>query len=1109
MKKFFERYVIEEKKGEGASAVVFLGKDVYTDQKVAMKIAHTILAKHAKFSSRWQREVILLHQLQHKRIVPLFDAQMKASDRLCMIMGFATQGNLEQKLLKGAVVEDALRWLLEALEGLAHVHSFGVVHQDIKPDNILINDQGQVWLADFSVARTRAEMISNRQEITGTPEYYSPEQRAKIATEVGPWSDLYAWGKILEQVLQSLGYRSGELAQIVEGCLALDPKQRFQSAGEIIPLIYEAIDALPKNVRQKKFYLKSKPRSVQVLKEGFSLPDEVIPTWRKGKVGVLQDFNPKKEAPETSLSLLCFQPPSFPFSDMVESLWKLAEEVIETEETRVAFLVSKKGSNVADSFRRFSRYLYRKGIMDSVIISYQEDNQFDAGYRRVVQDLLAPWSEEREAFVQRLKRWLAKEKQVPQKTVLRESRALAKWCGLLDSNEATVDDGLGLVYLFQYLQQLAWKGGVALFLDHPEFCDDVGDGVDICETMLSEVFGKRPMFIVAHIDEEELEERTALREKVNLLCKMGASLIQVNPPSDEELIGHIEQACLIPDSMKKEVLGFCQSRVDYADFLIQYLAYEGRMDWNEEKRMFCAKENITLAGKELFWSHFESVFSTISNKTDALEALAVMVSCPEPVEQLIVNAVSTNGLQSLLQVGLLRQEERNIYFTYPEIKEGLVDWLTDQLSLSKIQEQIALAWMELSERWKLRYDLRIGRAWLHAGDSQKALSYLLLAIRDAREQHRWALVRSIAHLVQTAALQVGSRAAQIEAKLNLLEVFIAQNKLLEAKQQLEELEQFNNLNQQALARLAVLRAEVLLFQKDWVQANKELQTAQKIFSEIRDLQGLARAFMRQGYLLFLLNRLESSVDRFSQAMHLSSKDSLDWAESHARLIELRLRLGWTDGLAQTIDQFWKVTQNNSDVHHMAYATYSAGLLLLSQGRRKEAAVRLQTSRALAASCGDEELEAQSLENLGWIHFLDEEWAKARKLQRRLVYFYQLRQRRDRRRVSTIRYRAAIALDAPKKKLWEMEIQQLDKSFVHVQYWWWIFQMLYPSNTSEQIQEYWEKAKSVAQPKIWDISLFKALEKMRDNPRFSFVSAEIEEEIQQRFKQHAVFFEKNE
>jgi tetratricopeptide (TPR) repeat protein len=588
---------------------------------------------------------------------------------------------------------------------------------------------------------------------------------------------------------------------------------------------------------------------------------------------------------------------------------------------------------------------------------------------------------------------------------------------------------------------------------------------------------------------------------------MGASLINVDAPTDDAVHSHIEQACLIPSSMRKTVLDFCQNRVDYADFLMQYLAYQKRLNWNNEKEMFSMKEGLSLGGEEVFWSHFETIFETISKKSDALEALAVVACCPEPAEQMIVNAVSVSGLQSLLQVGLMRQEERNIFFTFPKIKEGLVDWLKPQISFPQIQEQIALAWMELSERWKFRYDLRIGRAWLLSGDAKKALSFLLLAIRDAREQHRWKLVRSIAPLVEQAALQVDSRVGLAEAKLNMLEVSLAEHSFVDAGIQLEELSQFQTMNQQVMARLAVLRAEFLIGQKNWVEANRELQAAQKIFRNLLDLQGLARAFMRQGYLLFLLNRLESAVDRFSQAMQLSSKDSLDWAESQARLIELRLRLGWTDGLEKQIEHFWKTTQARSNVHHMAYAAYSTGLFLLSQGRQQEGMARLQTSRALAASCGDEELEVQSLENLGWIYFLLEDWTKARQWQRRLVYFYQLRQRRDRRRVAMIRYRVACALAEPRKKLWQMEIQQLEKSFVHVQYWWWIFQMLHPSNQSETIKDYWQKAKAVSQPKIWDLSLCKTLEMMRTKERFVSVATEIQEEVEQRFRENVVFFNK--
>ena len=235
---FDERYKIQSKLGEGASAVVYLATDALTKKTVAIKIAHDVLTKHARFTGRWQREVILLTSLQHPRVVPLLDAQLQGG-RLAMVMAYAKDNSLEFQLSNGCTVSQALKWLIQVLEGLAHVHSFGVIHQDIKPENILVNDDGNVWLADFSVARTRAELLTNRQDVTGTPEWYSPEQRLRLASEIGPWSDLYSWGKMLERLIASISYRSGELSQIVDGCIYVDPQQRFRSAGEIVPLMKE------------------------------------------------------------------------------------------------------------------------------------------------------------------------------------------------------------------------------------------------------------------------------------------------------------------------------------------------------------------------------------------------------------------------------------------------------------------------------------------------------------------------------------------------------------------------------------------------------------------------------------------------------------------------------------------------------------------------------------------------------------------------------------------------------------------------------------------------------------------------------------------------------
>ena len=117
--------------------------------------------------------------------------------------------------------------------------------------------------------------------------------------------------------------------------------------------------------------------------------------------------------------------------------------------------------------------------MDSMILSYHENGALDDGYRGAVQHVLSPWGENRENFVTRLQRWLAREKQVPIRSTEREATGLAKWCGFLEKNEQAVDNGLGLIFLFQHLQHLAWKGGVVLVLEDPKYCTVNGDGLEL------------------------------------------------------------------------------------------------------------------------------------------------------------------------------------------------------------------------------------------------------------------------------------------------------------------------------------------------------------------------------------------------------------------------------------------------------------------------------------------------------------------------------------------------------------------------------------------------------------------------------------------------------
>ena len=1102
-----KRYTIERKLGEGASATVFLATDTRNNQTVAVKRALEVMARHARFAGRWQREVIVLQTLQHPCVVPLIDATFAKGKPLTMVMAFASEGDLEGKLSMGCTGKQALEWLYQTLKGLAHIHSFGVIHQDIKPDNVLIGPEGTAWLADFSVARTRAELLTNPQDVTGTPGWYAPEQQLRLASEVGPWTDLFAWGKMLEQVISSMSYRTGELAYIVEGCTILDPQQRFRSSTEVLPLLREAIDDLPHVVLHRRFTVKHRRGMSTLLKEGFKFPDDFTPISRRGRAQSRFSFVPPKNI-NTSPELLSVVPRFRDRPKAIQQFWKAAKWVKENERSKVIFVKGPKGSGRKDIIRQFVRNLSEAGVMDSMILSYHENGAIDDGYRGAVQHVLSPWGENRENFVIRLQRWLAREKQVPIRSTEREATGLAKWCGFLEKNEQAVDNGLGLIFLFQHLQHLAWKGGVVLVLEDPKYCTVNGDGLDICETLLGSDFSRRPVLVLTTLPDDMSSTSTSFQHKVDVLKRMGAEEIAIPAWSDEDILTHLNEVCAIPTDWNEDILQFCGGQIHRANLIVQRLALQRRIQWSKELGKFHIEgDGLPTLDSGFFDEYFKEIFATVPQPELATDILAVMVCSAEPVEQLLLNEISSVGLQELIQVGMLRQQERSIRFAYPEMRRVVTDWVTERVPLPQIHKKIAEAWMELVERWGLRLDLQIGQAWLSAGEPSKALPFLLLAIQDAR--NAWLLERTehIANLISEVSKKVHSQMGLLEGRLNRLEVRLKRGKLQGLQGLALKVESMGQLDSQSVGRLALIHAEYLIQQKRWVEANQYLKQALSHFSVNSDRRGRAQTFLKQGNLLYTLNRLEGAADRFAQTSMIAPKSTLEWVEAQSRLIEIRLRLGWVDGLPAQIDGIWRQTQRNADVHHMAHATYVAGLLLVHELRLKEGLVRLQTTQTLASSCGDSELRGLSLEAQGALYFLDAKWVDACRIQKQLIFHYQMRAMRDRRRVAMLRLRCAYALDPEKQSdsIWKVEIQDLDKAFVHVQYWWWMLQLLRPVNSTEEIQAYWAESQQVIEPRIWDVALFRVLFSMRMNTRFAVIYASLDRELQTRFgKQYAHF-----
>jgi serine/threonine protein kinase/Flp pilus assembly protein TadD len=200
---FADRYAIEEPLGRGGSAVVYLAKDLKHQRRVAIKILRPEIAE-AVGSARFLREIKIAAQLRHPHIVPLHDSG-EACGFIYFVMPLIEGESLRDRIRseKQLVVEDAVRITCEVADALDYAHRHDVVHRDVKPENILLED-GHAVVVDFGIAR--AISAAGREQVTeqglavGTASYMSPEQ-ASGEEQIDCRSDLYSLGCVLYEML--------------------------------------------------------------------------------------------------------------------------------------------------------------------------------------------------------------------------------------------------------------------------------------------------------------------------------------------------------------------------------------------------------------------------------------------------------------------------------------------------------------------------------------------------------------------------------------------------------------------------------------------------------------------------------------------------------------------------------------------------------------------------------------------------------------------------------------------------------------------------------------------------------------------------------------------
>jgi serine/threonine protein kinase len=196
------RYELEEVIGSGGMSVVWRARDVLLERKVALKILHARYGEDDEYVERFLREARAVAQMSHPNIVTVID-RGEDRDRQYIVFEYVEGENLKQLLdARGRLpIDEVVDLGLAVARGLAFAHERGIVHRDVKPQNVLLNGDGRAKVTDFGIARSLdvERGVTQTGTVMGTSNYIAPEQAS--GERVGTESDVYSLGCVLFELL--------------------------------------------------------------------------------------------------------------------------------------------------------------------------------------------------------------------------------------------------------------------------------------------------------------------------------------------------------------------------------------------------------------------------------------------------------------------------------------------------------------------------------------------------------------------------------------------------------------------------------------------------------------------------------------------------------------------------------------------------------------------------------------------------------------------------------------------------------------------------------------------------------------------------------------------
>ena len=239
-----DRYELEEAVDHGGMSSVYRGHDRLLERTVALKVLHAHFGDDAEYVERFRREARAVAQLSHPNIVTVIDRGSSDGHQF-IVFEYVEGENLKQLVERSGPlsVDRTLELGIQIADALAFAHAHGLVHRDVKPQNVLIDSAGDAKVTDFGIARSLdvEEGVTQTGTVLGTSNYLSPEQAA--GEPVTPATDIYSLGVVLYELLTGeVPFRGDNLVVVAMKHVTEHPPSLLEQRADVPPRMVRAIE---------------------------------------------------------------------------------------------------------------------------------------------------------------------------------------------------------------------------------------------------------------------------------------------------------------------------------------------------------------------------------------------------------------------------------------------------------------------------------------------------------------------------------------------------------------------------------------------------------------------------------------------------------------------------------------------------------------------------------------------------------------------------------------------------------------------------------------------------------------------------------------------------